>query len=152
MPSDTALVLEMMQEYYVFDRHAFDEPKARTALENFLNNPTFGQAWLICEDATPVGYAVLTFGYSLELLGRDAFIDELYLREKYRGRGWGRRALEFIEEQARIFGVRAIHLEVVRDNVTAREIYRKSGFRDRGHFLMSKWIEKSFAKPGETEH
>jgi hypothetical protein len=39
-----------------------------------------------------VGCVVLTLGYSLELLGRDAFIDEFYLREVYRGRGWGRQA------------------------------------------------------------
>jgi GNAT superfamily N-acetyltransferase len=47
-----------------------------------------------------VGYIVLTFGYSLEYLGRDAFIDEFYLRESYRGRRWGRRTLESSRRQA----------------------------------------------------
>jgi ribosomal protein S18 acetylase RimI-like enzyme len=98
----------------------------------------------VCEQETPVGYVVLTFGYSLEFLGRDAFIDELYLREYYRGRGWGRKTLDFVEEQARTSDIRSIHLEVVRQNDTAKEVYRRTGYVDHDHFLMTKWIERGF--------
>jgi diamine N-acetyltransferase len=90
---------------------------------------------------------VLTFGYSLEYLGRDAFIDEFYLRESHRVRGWGRTTLDFVEEQARGAEVRSIHLEVVRRNDTAKEVYRRAGYTDHNHFLMSKWIERAFPKP-----
>ena len=145
---DATLLLEMMREYYAYDGHAFDAPKARIALLAFLREPSFGLAWLICEDSTPVGYIVLTLGYSLEFLGRDAFIDEFYLRESHRGRGWGSRALSFIETEARRSSVRSIHLEVVRQNAAAKEVYRKSGYLDHDHYLMSKWIEPAFPKPG----
>lgn len=145
---DATLLLEMMREYYAYDGHAFDAPKARIALLAFLREPSFGLAWLICEDSTPVGYIVLTLGYSLEFLDRDAFIDELYLRESHRGRGWGSRALSFIETEARRLSVRSIHLEVVRQNAAAKEVYRKSGYLDHDHYLMSKWIEPAFPKPG----
>ncbi|MBV9610722.1 MAG: GNAT family N-acetyltransferase, partial [Acidobacteria bacterium] len=98
----------MMREYYAFDGHAYDEPRARIALSNFLREPSFGHAWLICDVETAVGYIVLTLGYSLEYLGRDAFIDEFYLKESHRGRGWGRRTLDFVEDAARASGVRSI--------------------------------------------
>jgi diamine N-acetyltransferase len=150
--SDADLLLEMMREYYAFDGHAFDEPRAGAALLTFLRDPTLGRAWLICADETPVGYIVLTFGYSLEYLGRDAFIDEFYVRESYRGKGWGKRALAFVEDQARALNVRSIHLEVVRQNTGAKEVYRKSGYADHDHYLMSKWIERSFPKPGSEAH
>jgi len=146
--SDTALLLRFMRAYYAFDGHAFDEPKARAALQNFLRDPSFGRAWLICDGPTPVGYIVLTLGYSLEYLGRDAFIDEFFLSESHRSRGWGRETLAFVEEFARSLGVRSIHLEVVRSNRNALEVYRKLGFRDHEHHLMTKWIEREFAKPG----
>lgn len=145
--SDADALLELMREYYAFDGHAFDETRARIALLNFLREPSFGRAWLICESTDPVGYVVLTFGYSLEFLGRDAFIDEFYLRPSHRGRGWGRRTLEFVEDDARACQVRSIHLEVVRENSAAQEVYRKSGYINHDHYLMSKWIERSFAKP-----
>jgi hypothetical protein len=63
----------MMREYYAYDGHACYEPRARTALLNFVREPTYGRPWLICDQDTPVGYIVLTFGYSLEYLGGDAF-------------------------------------------------------------------------------
>ncbi len=146
--ADTDLLLGMMREYYAYDGHAYDEPRARTALLNFLREPSFGRAWLICDQDTAVGYIVLTFGYSLEYLGRDAFIDEFFVRPSHRGRGWGRAALNFVEDAARAAGVRAVHLEVVRANTTAKEVYLHSGYADRGHHLMSKWIERGFSKPG----
>jgi GNAT superfamily N-acetyltransferase len=150
--NDAEFLLAMMREYYAYDGHAFDQARARVALLGFLCEPSFGRAWLICDDVTPVGYLVLTLGYSLEYLGRDAFIDEFYLRESHRGRGWGTRALAFVEEEARGLDVRSIHLEVVRQNAGAKEVYRKSGYLDHNHYLMSKWIERSFRKPGTGSH
>jgi len=150
--NDADPLLEMMREYYAYDGHAFDQARARIALLAFLREPSFGRAWLICEESTPVGYLVLTLGYSLEYLGRDAFIDEFYLRESHRGRGWGSRALAFVEEEARNLDVRSIHLEVVRQNTGAKEVYRKSGYLDHHHHLMSKWIERGFRKPGSGSH
>ncbi len=41
---DAPLLLAMMRDYYAFDGHAFDEPKARVALLAFLRDPSFGRA------------------------------------------------------------------------------------------------------------
>jgi GNAT superfamily N-acetyltransferase len=150
--NDADLLLAMMREYYAYDGHAFDPLRAGVALLAFLGDPSFGRAWLICDHSTPVGYLVLTLGYSLEYLGRDAFLDEFYLRASYRGKGWGTRALAFAEDEARKLGVRSIHLEVVRRNTGALEVYRKSGYLDHDHYLMSKWIERGFQKPGFGSH
>jgi GNAT superfamily N-acetyltransferase len=145
---DAETIPVMMREYYAYDGHAFHEDHARAALVAFLREPRFGHAWLICDESVPVGYAVLTLGYSLEYLGRDAFLDEFFIRESHRGRGWGRLALEFVEEQARACKVHSIHLEVVRANTSAKEFYRRNGYVDHPHALMSKWIERGLPKSG----
>jgi len=150
--ADVDLLLVMMREYYAYDGHTFDESRARVALLTFLRETSFGRAWLVCDQQTPVGYVVLTFGYSLEYLGRDAFIDELYLRDSHRGRGWGRKTLDFVEEQARASEIRSIHLEVVRRNDTAKEVYRQAGYVEHDHVLMTKWIERGFTKPAASSH
>ena|SRR6266481_6710243 len=150
--NDVDRLLAMMREYYAYDGHAFDRSRAGVALLAFLREPSFGRAWLMCDESTPVGYLVLTLGYSLEYLGRDAFLDEFYLRESHRGRGWGSRALAFAEEEARKLDVRSIHLEVIRQNTGAKEVYRKSGYVDHDHHLMSKWIERGFRKPAAGSH
>jgi diamine N-acetyltransferase len=144
--SDVGTLLRFMREYYAFDGHGFDEPKAHVALIALLRDANLGRAWLILDGAGPVGYIVLCFGYSLEWLGRDAFVDEFYMLEEYRRRGWGRKTMEFVEEAARAAGVRTLHLEVVRHNTVALEVYRKLGFAEHQSRFLSKWIAQDFTK------
>lgn len=122
----------------------FDEPAVREALRKFLASPDLGQSWVFFEGKTPVGYIVLTFGYSFEYHGRDSFIDELYIEPQYRRQGIGRRAMQFVEERARELGVNAIHLEVDQGNDRAAELYRRTGYLDHSRFLRTKWL-----KPGK---
>ncbi len=153
--SAAAPLLPFMRDYYAFDGHAFDEQKARAALITLLRDPNLGRVWLILDreqdgDALPVGYIVLCFGYSLEWLGRDAFVDEFYLRPDYRGRGWGRRTMAFLEDAARSLNVTALHLEVMQENTRAMDLYRKLGFEGHKSSFLSKWIARHFSKPSAT--
>lgn len=151
--SDAGLLLRFMREYYIYDGHGFDEPKAHVTLMALLRDANLGLAWLILDGAGAVGYVVLCFGYSLEWLGRDAFVDEFYLLEEYRRRGWGRKTMEFVEEAARSAGVRTLHLEVVRENTAALQVYQKLGFVEHESTFLSKWISQDLSKPpGRNGH
>jgi GNAT superfamily N-acetyltransferase len=59
---------------------------------------------------------VLTFGYSLEYQGRGAFIDEFFVQASHRHRGWGKITLQHAEKAARELNIRALHLEITREN------------------------------------
>jgi len=151
--SDSAALLTFMRAYYAFDGHGFDEQKARVAMTTLLGDPKLGRVWLILDGEAPVGYVVICFSYSLEWLGRDAFVDEFYLLAEYRGRGWGSKTMAFVEDAARSLNVRALHLEVVQQNATALQVYRKLGFKDRRSTFLSKWIAQDFSKPeGQNGH
>jgi ribosomal protein S18 acetylase RimI-like enzyme len=151
--SDTAEVLKFMKAYYAFDGHGFNEQKASLALTTLLRDSNLGRVWLILNGGAAVGYVVICFSYSLEWLGRDAFVDEFYLLPEFRGRGWGRKTIAFVEEAARLLSVRALHLEVVRQNTAALQVYRKLGFKDRESTFLSKWIARDFDKPrGQNGH
>lgn len=149
--SDANVILQFMQRYYAFDGHGFDERKARAALAELLRDARLGRVWLILDGQAPVGYIVLCFGYSLEWLGRDAFVDEFYLLDEYRGRGWGRKTMAFVEDVARSLKVTTIHLEVMRENPNALGLYKQLGFQKRESTLLSKWIAQEFSKPGGRE-
>lgn len=140
--TDIETLLILMREYYEFDHLPFDEDAAQTALARFLDNQILGRMWLIQTGAETIGYVALTFGYSLEYHGRDAFIDEIYIRESHRGQGIGTKALTFAEEAACSLGVNALHLEVERENTKAQSVYRKFGFADHNRYLMTKWLSK----------
>ena len=124
----------------------FNEPVVRNALRHFLANPDLGQAWIFYAGEIPVGYIVLTLGYSFEFHGRDAFIDELYVEPQFRRQGIARRAMDFIEERALELGVNAIHLEVDDGNDPAVELYCRTGYQDHDRYLMSKWLRSNPSK------
>jgi len=144
---DAELLLDFMQALYTLDGYGYDRDKARSALNPLLGNSDLGRVWIILDGDSPVGYAALCFGYSLEWLGRDAFVDEIYLREEYRGRGWGRKTMAFLEAAARELGVRALHLGVVEGNDTALRLYESIGFQKHTSSFLSKWIALEFSKP-----
>jgi len=120
----------------------FDEAAARATLLKFWSLPAFGAIWVVCEGSKPIGYVILTIGFSFEFHGHDAFIDELYIDAGYRRRGYGRQAVAFLEKRARERGVHAVHLEVDRGNDPAFELYRRAGYEDHDRFLMTKWLDR----------
>ena len=139
--SDANALLPMIRALCEHDGTPFDEAGVRRALAQVVADDSLGRVWLAEWGNDPAGYVVLTFGFSLEFGGRDAFIDELYVREEFRGRGLGRRAIELAERACRERGIGALHLEVERANPTAQELYRRSGFRDHDRYLMTKRLD-----------
>ncbi len=134
-------LLQFNRELNEYDGTPFDEERTRAALEKLLVDTTLGEVWLICrsEEEEPIGYMALTWGFSIEFGGRDAFLDELYIHSSGRGQGIGKQAMEFAVERCRANSINALHLEVERENQNARAFYLKTGFEDRSHyFLMSK--------------
>lgn len=138
--SDTETLVQFIREFHEIEHLPFDDNTTRTMLAKLLNDDSLGRVWLIQDGSEPIGYIVLTFGYSLEFLGRDAFVDELYIRENYRGQGVGTSTLQFVESVCPSLGIQALHLEVDRTNTTAQSLYRKVGFEDHDRYLMTKWI------------
>jgi GNAT superfamily N-acetyltransferase len=136
--TNLAIFLPLMRAFYAEDRHPFDEGRARSALAGLLEDSRWGLAWLIDVDGALAGYVVLTFGYSLEFGGRDATLDELYLREAYRGQGIGRQVLEHVIDVCREHGIHALHLEVEVHNRRAHGVYRAMGFAEDDSTLMTK--------------
>ena len=142
MPRDIGELLPLMREFYAGERLPYDEPVMRGALGELWAEPLYGGAWLARLDEEAVGYGILCCGFSLEYGGRDAFVDELYVRPGWRDRGIGNRLLDAMEECCRARGVAAIHLEVDHDNPDGKRLYARRGFVDHQRHLMTKWLNR----------
>jgi ribosomal protein S18 acetylase RimI-like enzyme len=139
-PADEELVVEMMREFYLIEHLPYDDAVARRALRGLLSDRGAGVAFIVRDAAGVAGYLVLTFGYSLEFHGRDALVDELYVREPLRGRGLGSALIASAEALCRAEGIRAMHLEVDRSNEHAKRLYHRAGYRDHDRHLLTKWV------------
>ena len=85
--SDLDLILNFMRRLYAQDGIPFDESSARATLAGIVRDRSLGRVWMIREGPEPIGYMILTLGYSLEYRGRDAFVDELFVDENRRRSG-----------------------------------------------------------------
>jgi GNAT superfamily N-acetyltransferase len=144
---DRSLLLALIRGLYECEHIPFDEARAARGVDGLLADSSLGGVWVIERagetgerGGDPIGYAVLTLGYSLEFGGRFALLDELFIREEHRGAGAGRQVLARIEEICRGLGLQAVRLEVERTNRMARELYRKVGFEAHDRDLMTLWI------------
>jgi ribosomal protein S18 acetylase RimI-like enzyme len=140
--AESELLVGLMQEFYLVEHLQFDEQIVRRALRQILGNRLYGVIHIISLEAEVIGYVALTFGFSLEFHGRTALLDELYVREAFRGRGVGREALRVVEEICRREGIDAIHLEVDRSNLMAQGLYHRAGYRDHDRYLLTKWVQE----------
>jgi GNAT superfamily N-acetyltransferase len=134
-PADLDQLVQLVREFYEVDGHRFDEAHVRGALPALLDDDRHGVVWLIGEDA---GYAVVTWGYSIESGGREGLVDEVFVRE--RGRGTGRLALAAIVEACRAEGIRRLFLETEAANAAARRFYARCGFDEDDSVWMSRWL------------
>jgi GNAT superfamily N-acetyltransferase len=138
--ADVNSLVALCRELNEHDGTPFHEERHHPAVAELIAHPEWGRIFLIECDGEVAGYAVLVLGFSLEFGGRDAFVDELFVREPFRGRGLGTKTMEYLYSIAQSLGVRALHLEVERANTEAQEFYRKQGFKDHNRYLMTKWL------------
>lgn len=137
--ADLDTIITFMQQFYAMYHYQLSEKK-RDLVAQLLQTPEYGRIWLIHYDQQPVGYVILTFGYSIEFYGRDALVDELYISDDFRGKKIGSQVLAFLEETCRGMGIRALHLEVEYENAAGQHLYRKAGFEEHKRHFMTKWI------------
>ncbi len=138
---DISAILAMMQDFYAIDDYPFDEKNSLNNLELFIMNEHLGRFWLIKKDKKIIGYLILTFGFSFEFGGRDAFVDELFIKKEFRGKGVGQQCMNFLEKEAIDLDIKAIHLEVESHNENANRLYLKNGFKGNNRFLLTKRLE-----------
>lgn len=138
---DLEAILPMVREYHQFDHLEFEEVTIKKLLRSLLENPALGRLWKVRYQEETIGYLLLTFGYSLEYQGRDAFIDEFYLKEHWRTQGLGNQTMELFKKEAQELGLKAIHLEVERKNQSAVGLYRKHGFKEPDRAMMTLWMD-----------
>ena len=125
---DVPLLVELMSEFYAESGYEAEKGRASRAFAELLADEHAGRVWIIQSASDVIGYVVLTLGYSMEYGGRDAFIDDLFIRPAFRARGYGTMALAEVRAAAVKLGARALHLEVGRDDERAQALYRQAGF------------------------
>ena len=92
-------------------------------------------------DGESIGFAQLSFTFSMEVGGMVVLIEDVYIEVSHRGSGYGRKLLDFLEKEYPTFN--RFRLDVARDNEGAIRLFEQSGFRLFDYMQMVKDFEKS---------
>ena len=136
-------ILVMVSEFHAIALLPFSASGTGGALRRLLDNSNLGFVLFSTKASITTGYILLGFGYSLEFGGRDAFVDELYVRPAHQRQGIGTALLLAAERTAAQLGVNALHLESDFDNPGATSLYESKSYFKHPRLLMTKWLNVS---------
>jgi len=130
---DVKLLRTMVRELAEFEReldHCLIE-EADLVRDGFGVDPKF-RALMAEWEGQPAGYA-LVFDYYSTWEGRGLFLEDLFVREQFRGRGIGKALLASVARIAVQENCYGVHWEVLDWNEKAIEFYESlgAGFRDQ---------------------
>jgi GNAT superfamily N-acetyltransferase len=150
--SDAALLRTMIRELAEFEHELELVTISEEELERdgFGENPRF-RALIADWHEQPAGYA-LFFGYYSTWVGPGLFLEDLFVRELFRGRGIGKALLAAVARIAVEEQCYGIHWEVLDWNEKAIGLYKALGaeFRDQWRpVLLAGEALRRLAKKGE---
>ncbi|MCD8518983.1 MAG: GNAT family N-acetyltransferase [Flavobacterium sp.] len=140
--SDISIFTQMMQDFYAIDNYPMDVEVAKTLFQEFISNEHLGKSWLIYSENEIVGYIILTFIFSFEYGGKIAFVDELFIKEIARGKGFGKEVIRFIQQEVPKLSLKLLYLEVEPHNENAQKLYLAHDFELHNRKLMKYKVTK----------
>ena len=140
--TDISTITQMMQDFYAIDNYPMDVEVAKTLFQEFISNEHLGKCWLMYSENEIVGYIILTFIFSFEYGGKIAFVDELFIKETARGKGIGKKAIQFIQREVPKLSLKLLYLEVEPHNENAQKLYLAHDFVIHNRQLMKYKVTK----------
>lgn len=134
---DKSGVLEMMRVFYaspaVFTNGS--EEVFLNDIENCINDNPFLEGYIIEDEKDIQGYAMIAKSFSTEFGKMCIWIEDLYIKDEYRGFGIGNMFMEFIIQK---YTDCIFRLEAEEENERAIKLYKKHGFTVLPYLEMKK--------------
>jgi GNAT superfamily N-acetyltransferase len=129
-PGDAERIAELLHDF----NSEFEEPTPGAVLlaKRVRHLLEAGDITVLLVGSKAQGLAVLRFRPALWKDALDCYLEELYVVPDRRGQGLGRALMEAAIELARAQGAADMHLGTSEDDVTARALYERLGFNNRG--------------------
>ena len=125
--NDLDSLAELFDLYRVFYHQKSNINGAKEFIKDRLSNEE-SVIFIAFDENNPIGFVQLYPSFSSVSMKRTWVLNDLYVRENSRGRGFGekliKKAIAFAEET----GAKGVLLETNIENLTAQRLYEKIGF------------------------
>ena len=130
-------------EYEYKDENIWNSPLKFGNLEEdfeLILNDTSTILFAIIEEEKMIGFMNIQCFYSIWSHGKVFFLDDFFIEENFRRKGYGEKALKSLQEYAKKGGIKRIQLMAENTNPKAIEFYRKHKFNEQEIHLFLKYL------------
>lgn len=134
---DKPCLMEMMRIFYASPAvlsNGSDEIFSND-IDNCINDNPYVEGFIVENNNCIQGYTMVAKSYSTEFGKPCIWVEDLYIKEQYRGMGLGKLLLDFITNQ---YADCIFRLEVEEENQRAIRLYKKCGFDRLPYMEMKK--------------
>lgn len=148
---DVSIILQLIRDLASYER----APKEVKASEEQLVEVLFGQSpsaevLLAFAGDTPVGFAVFFHNFSTWLGRPGLYLEDLFVKPEYRGKGYGRALLVRLARIACDRGCGRMEWAVLNWNEPAIEFYRKLGAKPMDEWTVFRLTRDEIAKLADS--
>ena len=130
-------------EYEYKDENVWNSPLKFGNLEEdfeLVLNDTSTILFAIIEEEKMIGFMNIQCFYSIWSHGKVFFLDDFFIEENFRRKGYGEKALKDLQKYAKKSGIKRIQLMAENTNSKAIEFYRKHKFNEQEIHLFLKYL------------
>ena len=130
-------------EYEYKDENVWNSPLKFGNLEEdfeLILNDTSTILFAIIEGEKMIGFMNIQCFYSIWSHGKVFFLDDFFIEENFRRKGYGEKALKDLQKYAKKSGIKRIQLMAENTNPKAIEFYRKHKFNEQEIHLFLKYL------------
>ena len=128
--NDRSVMLDMFDEFYHSPgvMHAVPKSHFERTLDEVYGGSPYVDCYIFEQDGKSAGYGQLSLTYSNEAGGICVWLEEIYVRPAFQGKGLGSEFLNFVKNEYK--NAARLRLEIEPDNDGARKLYRRMGFSE----------------------
>lgn len=125
--TDRSEYIKMAEDFYSSPAvsHAIPNENFENAFNTSINDDTYIRIYILECDGKTAGYASVAVTYTTEGGGLTLWLDELYVKEQYRGKGLGSELIAFLKTDPE---VKRVRLEITPENSGAERLYKSLDF------------------------
>lgn len=124
---DKAEYIRMAEDFYNSPAVLSPVPASHfeATFDEITNGSAYAEAFIFEYDKEIAGYGLIAKTYSQEAGGVVIWIEEIYVKEKFRSKGLGSEFIEYVKEN---IPAKRYRLETEPDNHKAQKLYKRHGF------------------------